>query len=884
MDLAAGARLGPYEILSPLGAGGMGEVYRARDPRLGREVAIKVLPSAFSVDPERMQRFEQEAHATAALNHPNILAVHDVGEHAAAPYIVSELLEGETLRERLGGGALPVRRAVEYAVQVAHGLAAAHEKGIAHRDLKPENIFITSDGRVKILDFGLAKLTQGEPALSQMSALPTTPPNTLPGIVLGTIGYMAPEQVRGQPADHRSDIFAFGAVLYEMLSGRRAFHGDTAMDAMMAIAKDDPPDLPSAERHIPPALARIVARCLEKNAAARFQSTRDLAFALETLSTHSDTTVRTLVSSRRAFLSRARPAWSVAGVLAVVAVALTMVALGGSRTAAVPRPVTRLELILPLGVELFTLSGNTVVVSPDGTRVAFIGVLGGVRQIYVRALDGFDAAPVRGTENASLCFFSADGRSIGFIDAGGVLRRVSLADGLVGTIVSNVDFDGAAWGSDDRVVFVRGSALWRVSASGGAPEQLMMLEGRRKEVLQARPTVLPGSNAILFASTASDNGSRIEALVLATRQRRVLVDRGTRPQYVPSGHLIFYRDGELLAAPFDAGTLTVTDSPRRVIENVPASSTGTPVADVSNTGTLVYAPATNTARLVWVSRQGAEQSLVDAPRLYANPRLAPGGSRLLVQAGELWIQDLTRATFTRLTSGEAIIAGGEFPVWVPDGRVVFRSATGLRVLPFDTGRPSEAIAGTSASDYPGSVSADGERLIFVRLSPDTGGDVYVASLRGDPQIHPVLKTPAYEGSARLSPDDRWIAYSSNESGRMEVFIAPFPQVDRKIQVSAEGGTQPVWNPNGQEIFYRSGTKMMSVVVSTSPALKLGAPRLLFDSPYAFGSGITIANYDVSPDGQRFVMVKDESGAGRLNVVLNWSEELNRLVPTTDPPL
>jgi Tol biopolymer transport system component len=855
----------------------MGEVYKATDPRLGRDVAIKVVPAAFSTDPERLSRFEQEARAAAALNHPNILAVYDIGQHDGSPYIVSELLDGETLRERLNGGAVPVRKAVEYAVQIAHGLAAAHEKGITHRDLKPENIFITADGRAKILDFGLAKLTQPEPALAGLTELPTTPPNTSTGVVLGTIGYMAPEQTRGQAADHRADTFAFGAVLYELLSGRRAFRGDTAMDVMMAIAREDPPNLPSADNHIPPALDRIVARCLEKNAGARFQSTRDLAFALETLSAHSDAAVPGGVGRRTALLHRARLAWSMAAVLAVVVVTLAIVAMWERRTASPAPLVTRLELNLPDDVEPFTFTGSTVTVSPDGTHVAFIGVRGAMRQVYVRALDGLEAVPIRGTENAWICFFSSDGRSIGFIAADSVLRRVSLTDGLVATVVSNVEFQGAAWGSDDRIVFVRAGALWRVPASGGAPEELTVLDGERKEAL-AWPTVLPGANAILFASIASSGDARIEALLPATRERRVLVERGTLPQYVPSGHLTFYRDGELLATRFDAGSLTLTGSPRPVIESIPEGGAGLPVAAVSNTGTLVYAPATATARLVWVSRNGTEQSLADEPRLYVNPRLAPGETRLLVEAGgDLWVQDLTRSTFARAASVD-LVNTAAFPVWTPDGRVVFRSATGLRMLSVETGRPSEVIAGSGAFDYPGSVSHDGEQLVFVRLSPDTTGDIYVASLRGDPQIRPILNTPAYEGSGRLSPDGRWIAYSSNESGRMEVVITPFPQADRKAQVSSEGGTQPVWNPNGRELFYRSGTKMMSVAVSTSPDLVLSTPRLLFDLRYAFGTGITIANYDVSSDGQRFVMVKDEPGAGRLNVVLNWSEELKRLVP------
>jgi Tol biopolymer transport system component len=532
---------------------------------------------------------------------------------------------------------------------------------------------------------------------------------------------------------------------------------------------------------------------------------------------------------------------------------------------------------MPPGVELYTLGGNPVIVSPDGTRVAFIGVLSGLRQIYLRSLDGFDAAPVRGTNNASLCFFSPDGGSIGFITADQGLRKVSLTDGLVASVVSNAEFDGATWGADDRIVFTRGRTLWRVSASGGAPEQLLTLDEGNKEVAQGWPAVLPGAGAVLFSSRGANGEDRIELLLPATKERRVIVPRGISPQYVPSGHLIFYRDGELLAAPFDAASLTMTASPSRVVENVPQSGVGTPLADVSDAGTLVFAPSIATSRLVWVSREGAEQSLVETPRAYANPRMAPGGTRLLVQAGDLWIQDLVRSTFTRVTSGEATTGGG-FPVWTPDGRLVFRSLAGLRLLPVDTGGPSEPISGTTSSDYPGSVSPDGKQLVFVRLTADTSADIYVASLSGDSQVRPVLNTPAYEGSARLSPDGHWIAYSSNESGRLEVFLGAFPGVERGVQVSTDGGTQPAWNPRGGELFYRTGTKMMSVAVETSPKLSLGAPRVLFDLRYAFGSGLTVPNYDVSPDGQRFVMVKEESSSGRLNVVLNWTEELRARVP------
>jgi hypothetical protein len=417
---------------------------------------------------------------------------------------------------------------------------------------------------------------------------------------------------------------------------------------------------------------------------------------------------------------------------------------------------------------------------------------------------------------------------------------------------------------------------------GAKPEQLLKLDAGRKEFLQAWPTVLPGGNAILFASKGSNGDARIEALVPETRERRVLVERGTRPQYLPSGHLVSYRDGQLLAAAFDAERLTI-GSPKPVIENMPEGGAGTPVADVSGSGALVYAPATATTRLVWVSREGTEESLAPEHGLYWNPRLAPGAAQLVVQVGgDLSTRDLTRGGgFTRATSVD--LTGGAFPVWAPDGRVVFRSATGLRVLSAETGRTSEVIAGTDARDYPTSVSQDGERLVFGTTSPgETSSDLFIASLRGDPQIQSIVQTTAFEGGGRLSRDNQWIVYSSNERGRMEVFIAPFSKtdkVDKKVAVSTAGGTQAVWNPNGREIFYRNGDEMMSVAVTTTPALLLGSPQLLFDKHYAFGAGVTVPNYDVSPDGQRFLMVKEESGAGRLNVVLNWTEELNRLVPS-----
>ena len=486
MPLSAGTRLGPYEIVAPLGAGGMGEVYRARDPRLGREVAVKVLPAAYSADPDRLRRFEQEARAAAALNHPNILAVYDIGIHDDAPYIVTELLDGATLRETLTAGALPQRKAGDYGLQVTRGLAAAHEKGIVHRDLKPENLFVTTDERVKILDFGLAKLTQVVSALAGASALPTgvpdpagAPPNTIPGLVMGTIGYMSPEQVRGVAADYRADVFAFGAILYEMIAGRRAFRGETAMDTMSAILKEDPPALTGTDRHITPGLQRIVSRCLEKNPAARFQSTRDLAFALEGVSTQSDSSagaVREDVMHRRAGFKTTPTRERVFAALALVFLLMTL-----GLTAWVLRPapapaVVRFSVAAPEGATMFAFA-----LSPDGQRLAFVGSERGKQpMVYVRPLDAVSASPLAGTEGARNPFWSPDSRAIGFF-ADNKLKIVEASGGTVRTVCpAEGSRTFGDWSADDVIVFSTEATdpIQRVSADGGRPAAVTIVSNK----------------------------------------------------------------------------------------------------------------------------------------------------------------------------------------------------------------------------------------------------------------------------------------------------------------------------------------------------------------------------------------------------------------------
>jgi len=856
----------------------MGEVYRARDTRLKRDVAVKLLPPAFAHDPDRIARFQREAEVLATLNHPNIAAVYGFEETPAASGIVLELVEGPTLRDRIARGPISVDEALAIGRQIADALEAAHEKGVVHRDLKPANIKVTPGGTVKVLDFGLAKMMNGPGAdgfesANGFSMSPTFSAHaTSAGLILGTAGYMSPEQARGKPVDGRTDIWSFGCVLYEMLTARQVFEtGETVSDAVASILTREP-DWSALPDNLPSAIRRLLRRCLEKDPDRRLHHVADarleIADAIDAPSPDSLPVPAT--SPRMRFLP-----WAVA----VVAVSLAVFAWWNRSGAGSPESpaVRRLELTLPLGVELFA-SNRTVAVSPDGSRIVFVGIKAGTRQVYLRALDQFEATPLRGSDSTTATFFSPDGRSIGLVTNTGALRTISLTDGLVTTVSDRANFlYGATWGEGDRIVFVRDGTLWQVAASGGTPWQLTMLGGPKGDTLHAHPTFLPGGRTVLFGA-ASGNEWRVESVTIATGERHTVIERATMPLYAASRHLIFFRDGELLAAPFDSDRLVIVGSASPAIDKLPTQLQGLPSVDISASGTVVYAPTTAVSRLVWVSRQGTEQPLNEVPRSYANPRLAPDGSRMLMQAGDLWVQDVARSSFTRLTSRDAVI--NAFPMWLPDGRrVMYRSPRGLKIQDAEGSGQGQMVAGTSDYDYPAGVAPDGDTLVFIRSTQETSFDIMQLSLRDPAQVRPWLKTPAYESGARLSPDSRWLTYVSNESGQNEVYLRPFQGPDRRWTVSTQGGTQPVWNPNGREIFYRNGDKMMGVEMTMTPEVTLSTPRMLFEQRYAFGAGITIANYDVTADGQRFVMVKDEAGAARLNVVLNWLSELRAVAPT-----
>jgi serine/threonine-protein kinase len=897
MSFAPRARLGAYEVVALIGAGGMGEVYRARDPRLGRDVAVKVLPAGLSSDAERLRRFEQEARAAAALNHPNILAVYDIGQHEGAPYIVSELLDGDTLRDRLAGGALPVRKAVEYAVQIAHGLAAAHEKRIVHRDLKPENLFVTADGRVKILDFGLAKLTQAEPSAAAMSALETTPPQTRDGIVLGTIGYMSPEQVRGLAADHRADIFAFGAVLYEMLSGQRAFQRDTGVETMTAILKEDPLALPSAERHIPPALVRIVERCLEKAPSSRFQTATDLAFALENATGQSSTSAR--VPAAVAGVRALKPSWRlvlVAALAAAVATGVSVWVMSAGRSNASPEPAIRFALDLPPGISFGSgLFSSLVALSPDGSLLAYTP---GGRNTWLslRRLDQLADRRIDGTEGAHAPFFSPDGQSIGFFTADGKLKKMSVDGGTIATIADAFNGVGATWAADDTIIFAPGfnTGLFRVPAAGGSPQPWTTVDRAKQESSHGWPQILPDGDTVTFtiehASKPFDD-ARIVAQSIRTGERRALIDGGSFGRYLPTGHLVYARSTALLAVPFDLRRLSVTGAPVEVLSGVSFDvGGGASQFATSETGRLVFLPEVAQkprTRILRVDRRGTATPIVDeAPYIFSAFRLSPDGRQLAMRGtasnDDIWLLDLERGARTRLTT--------EFenwdPVWQPDGKaIVFASDRdgpfNLWVLSLDgTGKPERLTTSTS-DQVPTSISSDGRLLAFQEFNRGTTGyDLMVVPLDNERKPREWLKTRFNEQGARFSPDDRYFAYVSDETDRSEVYVRAVSGEGGKQQISLDGGTAPLWAPNGREIFFRNGNAVLSADISLTPQVRVGRSRVLFTGNYALAI-LDGPVYDVTPDGNAFVMVQpyEENVVSRMIVIVNWFDELRRLVPT-----
>jgi Tol biopolymer transport system component len=888
--LSPGTRLGPYEVICAIGAGGMGEVYRAHDTKLNRDVAIKVLPHLFADDAERLARFTREAQTLASLNHPNIAHVHGLEESrpsgGTGPVIralVMELVDGEDLSITIARGPVPFAEALPIAKQVADALEAAHEQGIVHRDLKPANIKLRADGTVKVLDFGLAKALgpDGRSASLADNSPTLTARATEVGMILGTAAYMAPEQARGKAVDRRADIWAFGIVLWELVTGRRAFEGEDVTEVLAKILERDL-DLSQLPAATPPSLRKLIARCLLKDPKQRLRDIGEARVALDdaqrelaqgTMSGASAAAAAPVVTSPR---WRTVLPWAIAAALLV---ALVVQVTRGPRETIAPRTVARLQIALPPNIELYSAVGSAISLSPDGTTLAFVGVRAGLRHVYLRRLDSFEATPVRGTETAVSCIFSPDGREMLVGASDSSLRRVRLVDGLVEMVSPATSEYLGGWLHNGRAVFTKEGRLWMTGATAGAAPTQLTQGQPGTPATESQPVPVPGENALLFVFGRPDSPdtARVEAFSLDTMTRTTVVERATNPQLTSSGHLLFLRDNGLLAAPFDRRALKITGEAVPVLRDVTiVRNRGVAaILTVSATGTLVYASSSDTlAEVVSVSRKGEEQTVFSTARPATNPRISRDGRRLMFEelGGGLWIADLERKTTARLTDGSEI-AG--FPIFSRDERsVVFRSPTGVFRMPLDAGAKPVRIPGTQASEFPSGFTPDGNELIYTKLTQSTAGDIYAIPLvGGTPRV--VLSTPAYEGGAQFSPDGQWMVYVSNELGASEIFLQPYPSLDRRFQVSSSGGLHPLWNPKGGEIFYRSGDKLMSVRLTVGPAGPVLAPPVpLFSGRYAFGGGLTIPNFAVTADGERFIFVKDQSGA-RLNVVLNWFEELAR---------
>jgi len=850
-----GQTISHYKVLEKIGEGGMGEVYLAQDTTLDRKVALKFLPEELQQDSTGRKRFLREAKLAAALDHPFICHIHEVGEAEGQSFISMEYIQGQTLKDKLAEGPLPLNDALEKATEVAEALEEAHKQGIVHRDLKPSNIMLTPQGHVKVMDFGLAKRVTTAEGQEQ----DITTALTEQGATLGTVPYMSPEQVRGQEVDTRSDIFSFGVVLYEMLTGVNPFKGDTSVDTSHAILGETPPPLTRYTEDIPVLLQHTVKKMLAKEADRRYQLIHDVRTNLGELIEEGGDSIREVAarpsgaSSAAGWWRRAIP-WSIAGLIAVTAAVGFWIL-----TRPTPDTLTRFVISTPATAPLASFLVNDLAISPDGARIVYLAAAAGGTQLYVRSLNELTTTPIAGTEGATgNHFFSPDGESVAFFTNDRKLKKVSLMGGTPITLLDTAA--GGRTGSwvEDTIVFSQGPGsqwdLYQISANGGEPESLAIPDTETGEHQYFSPEILPGGKAVLFTFDSGENSFHTAVLSLETGERKVVLEGGRQAHYAPTGHLVYelFGTGTLMAVPFDLGRLEITGDSVPLLQGVRQAPNGWVDYSFSGDGTLVYVPGGSEGglfRLVWVDRQGAVEPLGAPPHVYRAPRLSPDGGRVAVTITDtgvdIWVYDIVRQTLTRLT----FEGDNQQPQWTPDGkRVTWRSiregVPGNLFWKLADGTGAvERLTTSEFRQNPGSWSPDGQFLAFYQrpsggASP-TARDIWILPLEGEGKPQSILQTQFNELGPVFSPDGRWLAYVSDESGRYEIYVRPFPKVEEgKWQISTDGGTELRWAANGRELFYRneSGGQMMAVNITTEPTFGAGTPRLLFEGVYTESGG------------------------------------------------
>jgi Tol biopolymer transport system component len=913
MALGAGTRLGPYEIVSAIGAGGMGEVYRARDTRLERTVAIKVLPIHLSDNAELKQRLEREARTISSLNHPHICTLYDVGHQDGTDFLVMEFLEGETLAERLRRGPLPLPELLKIGSEIADALDKAHRAGIVHRDLKPANVMLTKSG-CKLLDFGLAKeaaMSAAAGAAPLVSAAvtmdgpsPQLSPLTTHGAIVGTIQYMSPEQIEGKEADGRSDIFALGAVLYEMAAGKRAFEGKSQLSTATAILEKEPEPLSATQPTSRPALEHCIRTCLVKDRESRRQSARDVLQDLQWIAKDGAQLGRHPASAKAPGRTWVLAAVAAAGILIVAAIAWRL-----ARPANAPVPVMRFTIAVPAGE---SLGGSWyqppgIALSGDGMQLAFVAHHDGISQLFLRSLSDVTARPVAGTEGAHTPFFSPDGRWLGFYSSG-KLMKVAMAGGPPVAVATppedEIGVSGAFWAANDTIYFGSGKGVFKVPAGGGSPVAVTKLDPRNSEIQQGFPQLLPGGKALLFVvrttEEASVDNADIWAVTLATAQRKLVIKSGTDPHFTRSGHLVFLRAGVLFAVAFDAERLEVKGEATPIVENVRENPrVGAGQFSIADDGSLVYVPggvSFGEHELVMVDKSGKTRSLTANARPYEDFSISPDGRFIATtiegSVTDTWIHNIARDTDSRFTFG----VEHRDPCWTPDGTRITYSGykdgkDALFWKPVDGNGPEELLVTSDTDAYPWFWSRDGRILLYSKASPSGSAEVWALSMP-DRTTRPILQSQFDDEYAIFSPDGKWIAYNSNESGRDEVYVMPFPSLSPRTRVSTNGGRHPLFSPDGRQLYYRSGTsleamdqralaatsRVMAVSIDTKSGLNVGAPRALFEGPF-FDSG---HDWAITPDGNNFLFIRDkatQAAPAEMNVVLNWFEELKRRIPS-----